>query len=86
MTNVVACIDEASSTKKPSGAIAKEAFSEDRLPEEASVFKDPLTAAAKLYVNDAAKAELETLVAEARILGAAFVEPGATAKRPRPTA
>ena len=86
VTNVVACIDEASSTKKPSGAIAKEAFSEDRLPEEASVFKDPLTAAAKLYVNDAAKAELETLVAEARILGAAFVEPGATAKRPRPTA
>jgi hypothetical protein len=86
VTNMVTCIDEALSVKKPSGAISKEAFSEGKVPKEESVFKDPLMAAAKLYVNDAAKAVLEELIAKADIAGAAFVEPGPGARKPRPIA
>ncbi len=86
VTNVVACIDQALSVKKPSGIISKEAFSEGKVPKEASVFKDPLMAAAKLYVNDSAKAVLEKLIASADLVGATFVEPGPAAKRPRPAA
>ena len=58
---------------------------EDKVPKDESVFKDPLMAAAKLFVNDAAKAVLEKLITEAGIVGAAFIEPGSAPKKPRPT-
>lgn len=48
------------------------------------MFKDPVTAAAVLYVNQADKAALETIITEAGITGAAFVELGPPPKKPRP--
>lgn len=86
VTHVVPCIDEGRSTKRPSGAIACEAFFEDKLPVAPSVFKDPLTAAGKIYVNDAAKAVLHKLIEDSSLLGASFVEPGPAPKKPRPRA
>ena len=84
VTNVISCIDEARSTKRPSGSIVKEEFFEDRLPLDAAVFKDPLTAAAVLYVNEAGKAALEAIINEAAIVGIALVELGPPPKKPRP--
>ncbi len=84
VTNRVSCIDEAQSAKKPSGALSKEAFFEDKVPSGAVVFKDPLTAPASVYVTEAGKAAIEALVAEAGISGLAIVEPGPGPKKPRP--
>jgi hypothetical protein len=84
VTNIIPCIDEARSAKRPSGSIVKEEFFEDRVPVSAAVFKDPLTAAAVLYVNEAGKAALETIIAEAAIVGIALVELGPPPKKPRP--
>ena len=83
VTNIISCIDDARLAKRPSGSIVKEAFFEDRLPVDAAVFKDPLTAAAVPYVNEAGKAGLETIVTEAGIIGAVFVELGPPRKKPR---
>ena len=84
VTNLIPCIDEARSAKRPSGSIVKEEFFEDRVPVSAAVFKDPLTAAAVLYVNEAGKAKLETIITEAAIVGMALVELGPPPKKPRP--
>ena len=84
VTNRVDCIDEARSTKRPGGSISKEEFFEDKVPVGESVFKDPLTAAVKIYVNEAAKAALEDLIADSKLVGAAFVEPGPAPKKLRP--
>lgn len=84
VTNLVACIDEANSTKRPSGSISKEVFFEDKVPDGEAVFKDALTAPASLYVTAAAKAALEKIIARASITGAAFIEPGPAPKKPRP--
>jgi hypothetical protein len=84
VTNLIPCIDEARSARRPSGSIVKEEFFEDRLPIDAAVFKDPLTAAAVLYVNEAGKAALEVIIAEAAIVGMALVELGPPPKKPRP--
>lgn len=84
VTNLVPCIDEAQSVRKPSGAISKEAFSEGKVPQGAVVFKDPLTAPAAIYITDAGKATIEKLVAAADITGLAVVEPGPGPKKPRP--
>lgn len=84
VTNLIACIDEPRSAKRPSGSIVKEEFFEDRLSVGAAVFKDPLTAEAVLYVNEAGKAALEIIITEAAIVGVAFAEPGPPPKKPRP--
>lgn len=84
VTNLIPCIDEARSVKRPRGSIVKEEFIEDRVPVDAAVFKDPLTAAAVLYVNEAGKAALEAIITEAAIVGMAFAELGPPPKKPRP--
>jgi hypothetical protein len=86
VTNVIDCIDAERSKKRPSGDISKEAFFEDKVPVEAAVFKDPRMAGVRIYVNDAARTELERLIAEAGITGAEFAEPGPPPPRPRPAA
>ena len=86
VTNVVSCIDEERSEKRPTGALSKEEFFESKVPAEPAVFKDPLTAPVKIYVNEAAKVALEDLIAKADLVGAAFVEPGPPPKKPRPRA
>ena len=84
VTNLIPCIDEARSAKRRDNSILKEEFFEDRLPVGPAVFKDPRTAMAVLYVNEAGKAALETIITEAAIVGIAFVELGPPPKRPRP--
>ncbi len=86
VTNVVSCIDEQRSEKRPTGALSKEEFFDDKVPTEPAVFKDPLTAPVKIYVNEAGKAALQSLIDDAGLVGAAFVVPGPPPKRPRPTA
>ena len=74
VTNVVSCIDTLRSSKRASGAIAKEVFVDSALPRDAAIFKDPRTAPSRIYVNDAGKLDLERLIAEAGITGIAFSE------------
>lgn len=78
VTNLISCIDEARSAKRPSGSLVKEEFFDDRVPVDAAVFKDPLTAAAVLYVNEAGKAALEAIITDAAIVGLAITELGPT--------
>lgn len=69
VTNMVPCVDAERSEKRRSGAIAMEVFDEARVPAEAAVFKDPLMAKVRIYVNDAARAEIERIVAHAGLTG-----------------
>jgi hypothetical protein len=57
--------------------IVKEAFRDGAVPSAPAVFKDPLTAGTRLYVNSEGKDLLEGLVAGAGITGLEFAEPGA---------
>ncbi len=41
-----------------------EAFDESKAPKDAAVFKDPLTAPVRIYVNDAGKRSIEKLGAD----------------------
>jgi hypothetical protein len=68
-TNIIDCVDAEKSERRRSGSIAMEAFFEDNVPEEPAVFKDPLMAPIRIYVNDAAKAEVERIVAESGLTG-----------------
>jgi hypothetical protein len=68
VTNLISCIDEARSTKRPSGSLVREEFFDDKVPLDAAVFKDPLTVAAVLYVNEAGKAVLEAIITDAAIV------------------
>jgi hypothetical protein len=60
-TNLVACVDKDRSEKFEDCGIKLEAFDESKAPKEAAVFKDPLTALVRIYVNDAGKAEIARL-------------------------
>lgn len=84
VTNLISCIDEARSTKRPSGSLVREEFFDDKVPLDAAVFKDPLTVAAVLYVNEAGKAALEAIITDAAIVGLAIAELGPSPKKPRP--
>ena len=68
-TNMIDYVDAGKSERRRSGSIAMEAFFEDSVPEEPAVFKDPLMAPIRIYVNDAEKAEVERIVADARLTG-----------------
>ena len=77
VTNLVNCIDPDRSEKRSTGVIVKEAFHSGAEPTAPAVFKDPLTAGTRLYVNSEGKDLLEGLVAGAGITGLEFAEPGA---------
>lgn len=68
-TNMLDVVDSERSERRRSGSIAMEAFFEDNVPGEPAVFKDPLMAPVRIYVNDAGKAEVERIVAEAGLTG-----------------
>ena len=55
VTQLVACIDRARSEQRAGGTIGKEAFVESALPIVPAVFKDPITARARIYVDDGGK-------------------------------
>ena len=70
--------------ERPSGSIVREEFFGDKTPVSKAVFKDPLTAAASIYVNKPGKAASEAIVMEAAIVGIAFVELRPPPKKPMP--
>ena len=76
VTNVVRCVDGGRSQKRSEGTIAKEAFDDASIPGAAAVFKDPSTAPVRIYVNDAGKAVLDTLIAGAGLSGLEMVAVG----------
>jgi hypothetical protein len=76
VTTLIDCIDQEHSVKRGSGSIIKEAFFEQAVPQDATVFKDPLMARTRIYVNDAAKDLLQELIGKAALTGAEFVTPG----------
>lgn len=76
VTRLIDCVDQERSVKRGSGSIAKEAFFEQAVPQDAMVFKDPLTARIRIYVNDPAKDHLQELIGKAMLTGAEFVMPG----------
>jgi hypothetical protein len=75
VTNIVKCVDVARSEKDEAGAIDLEAFYDINIPRQASVFKDPETAAVRIYTNDAGKAMIERMAAEAALTGIECAEP-----------
>ncbi|MFC5439842.1 hypothetical protein [Rhodanobacter ginsenosidimutans] len=76
VTRMVACVDTARSETFEDGGIAHEAFDESAVPAEPLVFKDPHTAPVRMYVNDAGKALIERMTAEAGLTGIECGEPG----------
>jgi hypothetical protein len=69
VTNLVKCVDVERSDKDATGAITTEAFYDINIPREAAVFKDPLTASTRLYVNDPGRELLERLARDAGLTG-----------------
>ncbi len=76
VTNLVPCIDRERSEQRPGGTIGKEAFIESDVPVEAAVFKDPITARGRIYVNDSGKQVLEDAAARAGVQGVRFLRAG----------
>jgi len=75
VTNLVKCVDVGRSEKDATGAITTEVFYDLNVPREPAVFKDPLTASTRLYVNDAGRELLERLASEAGLSGLECGEP-----------
>ena len=73
ITNVIGCIDHDRSEVLPGGFIKKPAFKDSSIPTQAAVFKDAAHRSS-IYVNDAAKSELEKRIAESGITGMSFRE------------
>lgn len=69
VTQRLDCVDLQRSQRFDDGGLRLEAFDENRLPDTALVFKDPLTAPVRIYVNEAGKQALEALVHEAGLSG-----------------
>lgn len=76
VTRMVACVDVTRSETFEDGGIAREAFDESAVPIDPLVFKDPHTAAVRMYVNDAGKVLIERMAAEAGLTGIECGEPG----------
>ena len=69
VTNMVDCLDKENSEWEEGGMIVKEAFFESKVPNEAAVFKDPVTGVIRIYVNDAGRSEIERLASDAGLTG-----------------
>ena len=69
VTNIVNCVDEAKSEHDENSMITAEAFDESSVPKAAAVFKDPKMGVIRIYVNDAGRAEIEKLAADAGLTG-----------------
>jgi hypothetical protein len=77
VTTVIDCLDRQSPAQRKDGSPAKETFLSDKLPTDATIFKEPSRLRSRIYVNDAARAAIEAIVADAGLTGIAIVEPGA---------
>jgi hypothetical protein len=69
VTNLVPCVDVARSEKNEVGRIVVEAFDMSQVPVEPAVFKDPATALTRVYLNDAGRALVDSLVQSAGLTG-----------------
>jgi len=69
VTNIVKCVDLEQSEKSDSGGIWAEVFYDIDVPRSAAVFKDPPTAAIRMYTNDAGREPIERIVKEAALSG-----------------
>lgn len=72
VTNVVTGLDPARS-KIDVGFVDKAVFKQSAIPSEPAVFVDPAVVS-RIFVNDAAKAELEARIAKHAIVGMSFAE------------
>jgi len=78
VTNLIDCIDVEKSEKTASGrTVLREVFLPSAVPQAPQVFKDPHTAKTRIYVNDAAKAQIQEIAGFAGLTGLGFAEPGA---------
>ncbi len=62
MTNIVDCLDKATSTLREHGSVAVEVFHEDRVPVAAAVFKDPAKLRSRIFINQAGNEAIERIV------------------------
>ena len=69
VTNMVACVDVEKSERDETGMITAEAFDEAKVPRDAAVFKDPVMAPIRIYVNGAGRTEIERIVSDAGLTG-----------------
>lgn len=76
VTHLVHCVDADRSERNELGRIRLEAFDTSNVPMEPVVFKDPATARSRIYINDAGKAAVETMVAAAGLTGIECGPPG----------
>jgi hypothetical protein len=77
VTTLIPVIDEARSRTIDEGrVILKAAFREDAIPDKPMIFKDPRTAMANIYVTNAARAWLETVLKANKLSGLSFFEAG----------
>ncbi len=75
VTQLVKCVDIERSGVDATGALAIEAFYDLNVPRAAAVFKDPVTAATRMYTNEPGRHLLETRAAEAGLTGLECGEP-----------
>lgn len=75
VTNIVKCVDLGRSEKSDGGGISSEVFYDINVPRTAAVFKDPLTAAIRMYTNDPGRELIERLAKDAGLTGIECGEP-----------
>lgn len=86
VTHLVRCVDVERSERNDFGDIVMEVIDLANVPAEATVFKDPATADARIYINDAGKAIVDALVASAGLTGiiCAPLDPMTVSRQYRP--
>lgn len=75
VTTLVNCIDREKSEFE-FGAIKKEIFLPGFDGPEPLIFKDPLTASPRIYLNQSAREQIDAILARENLTGLKFVEPG----------
>lgn len=76
VTNLVDCIDKNQSELYENGALKKEVFYPQFDTSQAMIFKAPETAHARIYINQAAREQMEEVVTREKLTGIKFSEPG----------
>ncbi len=74
-TKLIDCVDYERS-EKLMGFVRREVFFEDNVPMQACIFRDPLTAGRQIYLNQAAKDDLEKLYFEHQLTGGRLTPAG----------
>jgi hypothetical protein len=77
VTHLISVIDVANSEKLEGGtAIVRARFLDAAIPKDAQIFKDPITANARIYLSTAAKEILEKNITENGLTGILFFRAG----------